>query len=100
MDFLNPLEVDDRDDTYLKVGILGDVHLIGLDRAMQPFIKKKIALFGECLPVGKRSGRPTVVRGLDVIVDIMPRLTGTGFTIAAKHAFEFLEKVGAWAEVA
>jgi len=36
MDFLNPFKVDHRDDAYLKVGILGDVHLAGLNRAMKP----------------------------------------------------------------
>ena len=45
MDFLNPFEVYDWDDADLQVGILGDIHLVRLDRAMQPFIEKKIALF-------------------------------------------------------
>ena len=40
------------------------------------------------------------MRGLFVIVDIMPCLGGTGFTIGAKHGFEFLEKVGVGAEMA
>src|ERR1019366_852857 len=83
-DFLNPFEVDHWDDTDLQVGILGDIHLVRLDRAMQTFIKKKIAFYGQSLPFGKGSWRATEVLGLFVVMDIMPRLASSGFAIAAK----------------
>ena len=47
MDFLNPFEVDNRDDAYLQVWILGDVHLVRLDRAVQAFIKKRSLFSGK-----------------------------------------------------
>ena len=67
---------------------------------MQPFIEKKIALSGQSLPFGKGSGRAPIERSLFVVMNIMPGFAGAGFVIAAKHRFEFREKIGAGAEVA
>src|SRR3984893_4889304 len=67
---------------------------------MQPFIEEKIALAGQSLPVGEGSWGAPIERGLFVVVNIMPGLAGAGFAIAAKHGFEFREKIGAGAEMA
>src|ERR1700720_3812769 len=67
---------------------------------MQPFIEEKIALSWQSLPVGKGSGRAPVECGLFVVMNIMPGLASAGFVIAAKHGFEFREKIGAGAEMA
>ena len=42
MHLLDPLQIDDRNDADLQVGILGDVDLVGNDGAVQAFVEEQI----------------------------------------------------------
>ena len=42
--FLDPLEIDDRSNTDQQIDVLGDIDLIGHDRAVQPFVKQQVGV--------------------------------------------------------
>ena len=68
VDLLSPFEVDDRNDADLEVGMLGDVHLVRDDRAMQSFVEQEIAASGKSsqgvkVPAGRRHSSSSSRRG-------------------------------------
>ena len=100
MQFLDPLQIDDRHDADLEIGILRDIDLVGHDRAMQAFIEQQIGLLRQRAPFGERAGLGAVQLGLVVVVDVMTGGSGAGFAVVAKHPLQFLEQIGFGAEMA
>ena len=56
MQLLDPLEIDHRNNADLEIGMLGNVDLVGHDRAMQAFIEQQIGAFRQRPPFGKGAG--------------------------------------------
>ena len=100
MQLLDPFEVDDRNNADLEIGMLGNVDLVGHDRAMQAFIEQQIGAFRQRPPFGKGAWFRAEQLGLVVVVDVVPGGARTGFAVVAKRPLQLLEKIGFGAEMA
>ena len=84
MQLLDPLEIDDRHDADLEIGMLRDVDLVGHDGAMQSFIEQQVGLFRQRAPFGERAGFGAVQFRFSIVMDVMTRGSGAGFSVVAK----------------
>ena len=75
MKFLDPLEIDDRHDTDLEIGILRHVHLVRDDRTMETFVEKEIRARRQWLPFRECAGRNAMKSRLVLVVDIITGLS-------------------------
>ena len=53
---LDPFEIDDRHDADLEVDVLGDIDLVGDDRAVQAFVEQEVGARRELAP-GREGAR-------------------------------------------
>ncbi len=97
---LDPFQIDDGHDADLEIGMLGDVDLVGHDGAVQAFIEQQVGAFRQRAPFGEGAGFGAIQLRLFVVVDVMARRSGAGFTVVAEYSLQLLEQVGFGAEMA
>ena len=92
MDFLDPFQIDDRNDTDLEITMLGKIDLVGHRTAMQAFIEQEIGVL-EFFPTGEGAGRCAVAFPLFSVMDVVAGATGPAATIFLENAFQQFEFV-------
>ncbi len=81
LNFLNPLEVDDRGDTNLEIGVLRNVDVLRYRGSMQALVKKNIGPVRNLLPRRELTDRGVVKPRLFIVVNVMPRSAGTDLAV-------------------
>jgi len=100
MEFLDPFEVDHRDDADEQIDVTRDIDRFGLDRTVQPFVEEQVGIPCDVFP-GRERARCLTVRGRFFgIVQVLAAAAMTMGAIIAKQRFEFFEEVCIRAEMA
>ena len=80
--------------------MLRNIDLVGHNRAVQSLIKQQIGVFRQRAPFGERARVSAIQLCLFIVMDVMTRRSGAGFTVVAKYFLQLFEQVGFRAEMA
>src|SRR5690242_8703719 len=100
MNFLDPFEIYYRDDADLKISMLGSVHLVSNDGAMQALVKQEFGLFRQLLPGRKRTRSLAKTLRFLGIMHVVARATCALLAVLAEHRLELFKEIGLRAEMA
>ncbi len=85
MDFLDPLKIDDGDNSHQQVHILGDIVGLADHPAMEAFVEKQISIRCQRPPGGKGTGFVAGLHQLTIfIMNILTELPVTGMAVVVK----------------
>ena len=94
MQFLDPLEIDDRDNAYLEVGMLRDIEVVGYNGTVEALIEQQVDIVSRLFPVGKSAGFCAEALGLALVMNVMPHRRLAGLAEFAKCRLQPFKQVG------
>jgi len=100
VDLLDPLQVDDGHDADQQVYVLGDVHTIGDEAAVQALVEQQVGARRQALPGREGADWLAVFGGIGLRMQILADLAFAVLAVAAEQLLEPVEQIGGRAEVA
>ena len=100
MQFLDPLEIDDRHDSDQQIDMLRNIDLVGDDGAVQTFVEHHVGVLRNLFPRRKSARLLPEGAGLLYVMQVSAPSALSRLAVGAKQLRQFLKQVRFRAEVA